>query len=285
MHEYFTRSVQGAFAILLFLFHAGAASAPLAGEEVVAYQDKKFALGVGLGMVKFDTNAKVTSKVSGRSRYVDLEGNLNLPDHDRVNTLYGAYKFNRKHSLIFGYFSIDRDATLVDFAEDFEDVLVLRARVEIEDSTRFYNFAYGYNLFQDDRSDVTLVAGLKTLDLRLRAEAMGEVSYNGETRSEVEVVEADVIAPLPLIGLNFGFDFTPEWGISARVGVVGGSYQDVSANVVETSINSHYRFSRHTGFLLGLTHFDANVDIDDDDEVTEVSYGYNGAFVGMHFTF
>jgi hypothetical protein len=34
---------------------------------------------------------------------------------------------------------------------------------------------------------------------------------------------------------------------------------------------------------LGLTHFDANIDVDEDDALTEVSYSYRGAFIGVHF--
>ncbi|MCP4767607.1 MAG: hypothetical protein GY875_15200 [Gammaproteobacteria bacterium] len=287
MHENSNHSARGFIAILLLLFHAGSAlaNASVAGEEVVAYESKKFALGVGLGIVEFDTNAKVTAKKTGGSRYIDLEGNLGLPDNDQVNTIYGAYKFNEKHSLVFGYFSIERKSSILNFSEDFNDIIVVKADVSIEDNSRFYNLGYGYTLFDDDRSDVTLIFGLKSLDLRLRAEARGEITVNGETRSRVEITEADVLAPLPLLGLNFGFNFTPKWGISTRIGLVGGTYQDVSASVVETSINSRYQFAKHAGFLLGLTYFDANVDIDDDDEVTEVSYGYTGAFVGLHFGF
>jgi hypothetical protein len=97
---------------LLLGFHADGA---LAGEEVIAYESNKFTLGVGVGIVKFDTNAKVTKKASGRSRYIDLEGNLGLPELDQVNTFYGAYRFNEKHSMVFAYFSIDRDSNLVGF--------------------------------------------------------------------------------------------------------------------------------------------------------------------------
>lgn len=182
--------MKGFIAILLLLFHAVAAlaSAGVAGEEVVAYESKKFALGVGLGIVKFDTNVKVTSKETGNSHYVDLEGNLGLSDSDQVNTIYGAYRFNEKHSLVFGYYAIERDASLLDFSGNFNDIIVVKADVSFEDSSHFYNLGYGYNLFADDRSDVTLVAGFKTIDLKLRVEASGEIIVNGETRSGVEIV-------------------------------------------------------------------------------------------------
>ena len=274
-------------AVPLLLLHASAvlANAPQAGEEVVAYESKKFALGVGVGIVKFDTNAKVTSNITGKSRYIDLEGNLGLPDTDNVNTIYGAFRFNQKHSLHFGYFSIQRDSDVLSFSESFNDIILVETNVHIEDNSRFYNLAYGYNLFEDDRSDVTLIAGLKSIDLRLKAEATGEITFNGETRSAVEVVKADVLAPLPLIGVNLGFNFTPQWAVSARVGLVTGSYQEVSALLLETSINSRYQFSEHMGLLLGLTYFDADVDIDDDEELTEVSYAYTGVFLGLHIKY
>jgi len=34
-----------------------------------------------------------------------------------------------------------------------------------------------------------------------------------------------------------------------------------------------------------MTYFNADVNIDDETELTEISYGYNGAFIGMHFAF
>ena len=105
---------------MLFGLHAGAA---FAGEEVIAYESNNFTFGVGVGIVKFDSNVKVTTKASGRSRYIDLEGNLGLPETDQVNTLYGAYRFNEKHSMVFGYFSIDRDSSIVDFSENYGDII------------------------------------------------------------------------------------------------------------------------------------------------------------------
>ena len=33
---------------------------------------------------------------------------------------------------------------------------------------------------------------------------------------------------------------------------------------------------------MGMTYFNANVDIDEDDLFTEVTYGYTGVFVGLH---
>lgn len=87
------------------LLHAGAA---LHNDDVNLYDGDKFALGVSIGIVQLDTNTKVTDKQSGSSYYIDLEGNLDLPENSRVNLLYGGYKYNERHALLFGYFAINR---------------------------------------------------------------------------------------------------------------------------------------------------------------------------------
>ena len=54
------------------------------------------------------------------------------------------------------------------------------------------------------------------------------------------------------------------WSLSTKISLVGGSFGDVSASVLQTSINSHYQFTKHTGLLLGMTYFNADVKSDDE---------------------
>jgi hypothetical protein len=94
-----------------------------------------------------------------------------------------------------------------------------------------------------------------------------------------------VFAPLPLIGLDFLYNFTPRWGMNTKVAFVRGSYEDVSAGVLQTSVHALYSFTDHVGLVFGLAYFDADVEIEDDVEKIDISYGYDGGFVGMHFIF
>ena len=270
--------------IVLFPCLAGA------GEEqtplpVTTYQQAgNLALGIGSGFVSFDSKFKVSNKKTGSRRFLDLEGNLDLPDIDRVDIVYGAYDFNQRHSLVFNYFSIKRKSVLQGFGANFDDIILLRATVEVEDRSHFFNLGYGYNLFHDDRSSITAVAGLNFLDLRLETSATGDLTVDGVTTSQVQIAEADVLAPLPLIGVNFRFSFTPQWGISTQIAFVNGSYHELSATVWQTTINSIYQLSPRTGILFGITHFDARAEIDEKDEISNVQYGYSGLFLGLHLS-
>jgi hypothetical protein len=269
--------------ILLLLFGAMPTGYVCAEQEQTnLYKDSKFALGIGMAIVKFDTNIKVTDKSTGNGIYLDLEGNLDLPDVSTVITLYGAYQFKPRHSFSFSYFNINRESEIVNFDKTLEDITVV-GMASISDTTGFYRLDYGYNLFNDTHSKIDLMAGIYAIDLRYVFQAEGDITVDGVTISDSIMEEANIFAPLPLIGLNFRFRITDSWALTTRVAFVTGSYDDLTASVTQTSINAIYGINKHFGFVMGLSYFDADIVIEDDSEKQDISYGYDGAYIGMHF--
>lgn len=132
---------------------------------------------------------------------------------------------------------------------------------------------------------MTFVAGINGMDLNLIAEAKGQITVLGFTKSEVLLSDVNIFAPLPLIGMRFGFSFTPKWSFETIISIVAGSHKDVTARLRQTSINTRYKLTKHLGLILGLTYFDADIKVKDGDVTTDVFYGYNGGFIGMHFLY
>lgn len=66
---------------------------------------------------------------------------------------------------------------------------------------------------------------------------------------------------------------------------MAGSYQDVSAVVLLSTINACYKFTDHVGLMFGIVYFDASIEIDDDIDKTDITYGYDGDYIDMHFMF
>lgn len=246
------------------------------------YNNGKFALGVGTAIVKFDTNAKYTDKTRARNTYLDLEGNLDLPEVSVVTTIYGAYQFAPKHRFGFSYFNVNRESNIFNIDKTFEDVKVV-GNASITDTTDFYQLDYGYNLFNDGHSKIDLLAGFYGLDLKYVFNASGDITIDGVTTTSSIEEETKVFAPLPLIGLDFLFRITDNWSFDTKLAFVSGSHNDLSANVFQTSINAQYRFNRYIGVVMGLAYFDADVVIEDNLEKQDISYGYDGAYIGMHF--
>jgi len=66
---------------------------------------------------------------------------------------------------------------------------------------------------------------------------------------------------------------------------VGGSYQEVSATVFQTSVRATYHATKHIGLDLGIAYFDADVTIDKDTERQEIIHGYDGISLGLQARF
>jgi len=246
------------------------------------YKDTRFALGVGAAIVRFDTNIKVADKQTGRKTYLDLEGNLDLPEVSAVTTFYGAYQFKPKHRLGFSFFSISRESEIFNIDKTFEDVRV-EGQASFTDTTNFYRLDYGYNLFKDRHSRIDFMAGVYGLDLKYVFKAEGSVTEDSVTTpGSIEDV-SDIFAPLPLVGLDFNFRITDSWNFATKVAFISGSYDDLSASISHTTIQALYRINRNIGVVMGLTYFDADIDIESSSKKRDISYGYDGAYIGMHF--
>jgi hypothetical protein len=67
---------------------------------------------------------------------------------------------------------------------------------------------------------------------------------------------------------------------------VGGSAGDVrNAFVLDTNIRAQYMFNKNWGVMMGIKYFNAEFDINKSAVKTEVSYGYDGAFLGLAISF
>lgn len=288
----------GLILALLFFIYAtiGSASEDIKQDEENKQSERlknRFGLGVGVVRVRFDTNFKFTDKASGFSVFVDGEGTLGLPENETLPFLYGYYRFARRHAIGFSYFEIKRESTLLQVNEstDFHlgDLTITagaNAKVTLTDKSSFSYLSYNYTLFEDQRSFLFASFGLYGLDLTYRLDAEGEITLQGvPVFDERYSQEASVFAPLPLLGIDAWYFFTPKWALGTKISLVAGSYQDVSALVLDTTVRAKYQFTKNIGMSLGITYFNAEVTIDEPDLKTEVDYGYDGIALGLDVRF
>jgi hypothetical protein len=249
----------------------------------------RFGLGVGVGLLRFDTNYKFTDKGSGSSVFVDGEGSIGLEENNILPFLYGYYRFNKRHGIGFSYFQIKRESTLILINEtkDFHlnDLTItagVDAKVTLTDKSSFSYLSYNYSLFDDSRSFLFASFGLYGLDLKYILDARGEITLQGTpVAGDSYNNETSVFAPLPMFGIDAWYYFTPKWALGTKISLVGGSYQDVSALVLDTSVRAKYQFTKHIGFSFGITYFNSQTTIDDPELKTEVNYGYDGIALGL----
>jgi hypothetical protein len=245
---------------------------------------KDTGLGIGYALVRFDTSVKFTDKQNNQTVFVDTEGTLDLPDWDTIPVFYGNYRFTSKHAIGFSYFEVRRESSIFDFDETLDDVTIT-GTARFLDDTRFFNIYYAYTLFEDERSYILWKFGINALDIRYVLEAEGTITYDDMTTGSYLREDTGVFAPMPLLGLDFWYAFTPKWGISSKVSLVAGNFDDYRGWVANTNIYARYNISKHFGAIFGISYFDADIIIEDDVERTDVQYSYDGVFLGMHALF
>jgi hypothetical protein len=248
-------------------------------------QKKKGIIGIGLAAVRFDTKIRFIEKQSGVSVFLDPEGNLDLPEIARVNTFYASYRLAKRHVIGAAYFAVKRDTTFFNQEINIEDVVILNGRASLSDDTKYYFIDYGYTLFEDYRSNVKGLLGIAGLDLKYTFNASGEIIIDDVPTTGTYYKDASVFAPLPLFGLDLSFAFTPRWSVATKIALVAGSYEEIKASAFQARTDARYWFTKNIGGVIGISYFNADVTIDEQTESKEITYGYGGAYAGLHFAF
>ena len=283
---------QGFILMLLVSMYSKISYAHETIEQFEVQQDR-FSFGVGVGLVRCDTNFRFTDKSSGISVFVDGEGTLGLPERESVPVFYSYYRFSKRHGISFSYFRVNREVTLLQVNEskdfplgDLTIVAGASARVTLNDESSFYDLSYNYTIFNDNRSYLFASIGLFGLDLTYSLNASGEITLQGiPVFGRNYRREASVFAPLPVFGIDAWYFFTPKWALGTKVALVGGSYQDITALVLDTTVKAKYQFAKNVGFTFGITYFNAEVTVDEPDFKAEVDYGFDGVALGIDMRF
>jgi hypothetical protein len=246
---------------------------------------RTLSVGIAAGLVRFDTNFKITDRETGTSVFLDAEGTLQLPETKVIPLVYGYWQPSPKHGLGFGFFSVRRDSELIAIDRSFDD-LRLDGRATLTDDTRFYALTYNYTVFQDSRAFVFASFGIKAIDLEYQFDAVGQVSLDGEViESGTYSRTIEQFAPIPLAGIDAWFALTDKWSFGARAAFVAGDVSDVRAVITESSIRAKYDFNEHVGLIFGINYFDGDITINAADEKQEINYGFDGVMLGIDVGF
>jgi len=251
--------------------------------ESSSKNNRGLSIGAGPSLVRFDSNLKITNKSSGSHLYIDTEGTLGLPKQDSAPLIFGSYRFANRHGIAASYFDIRRENILLDQELDLGDYTAY-GDIRLQDTSDFYSLNYSYSLFEDERSFVLASFGIFGLDLGLGLEATGGI-IDGDTVINQQSLNTNisVFAPLPLIGLDFWYAYTPKWGVGTKVSFISGSYNDLSATLLDTVVRARYTFSKHFDVLMGIKYFNAEVEVNNNRYLNELSYGLDGFFFGLNY--
>ena len=245
------------------------------------YRRTRLSVGVAASYAYFNSDATYYDKVNDRRIYISPEGQLGLSRTQFIPAFYGFWHPGKRHWVGFSFFTINREGNSANIDRDLGDYKV-KGNIYMSDRSSFYHLSYNYLFFHDDRAFILGAIGVYGIHLKAEIEAKGEIIINDEPEdSRYHKDNVDKIAPFPLIGVHAQFAVNERWYFGAGAALVGGKFEEMAAFAFESKISARFVITKNFSILGELMFFNADTQIDKENEKTKSRYGFTALFLGV----
>ena len=244
-----------------------------AGEWINPGEERFLFVG-GVFLPALDRSVRVDNTSLGIGDEIDLEDDLGFDDTQ--TTFYGGgfWRFFPRHRFGVGYFRF-KDETTATALRDLtigDEVYPAGASLTSEFKFEIFPINYSYSFLKREKMELAGTIGLHWY--RISFAVAGSASL-GTQDADAEIT-GKANAPLPLLGLNFRYNFTPKWTASIVAQAFALSIGDFDGSLVNLGVRTEYWFFNHLGAGLALNGFRLDVEVDSSDWQGELEYKYFG---------
>lgn len=239
--------------------------------------DDNYSLLLGGYFSNVDSNYQGKGKRGRVSADLDLE-TLGLDDDEIQPFLHGKIRFNERWRLDLHAFGTDRGSTKeADFDVDLGEAGTIPVGVSVRTnfSAAIYAARVGYSFLRTPRSEIGAGFGLHVADLDVGIS--GDLNVGDSEDVPFTVSEnADVLAPLPTVGLFASYAFTDTLSVHGQLGYFTLSYDKYDGSLVDLFAMIEYRPFENVGFGAGYSLMDADLGIDGDRKRDSFELNFKG---------
>ena len=188
---------------------------------------------------------------------INAEDDLGLDDSQLLPQVELTLLPGERHLIRLSRFAIDRSAAThleKNISFDDQDYLV-GERVDSILNLTMFGLTYGYRFIVAPRGEISASFGIQIAD----------VEANAVVRSRVVRESESGVAPLPLLGLEGRYDFSPRWSMEARVQYLTVNETDVDGSILDARLGVTWRMNPYLLFGLGYRTFQIDVNSADED--------------------
>ena len=259
-------------AIVLVTKTFWAASGALAAEadtDALPWKTWEFTLGGYL--TTHDASLRVDSDTLGRGTEIDMEDDLGFDKTLETVRFDATWRFLPRHRASFSVYQFSRDAsrTLNRTIQYGDRVFVIDATVASEFDMTVYKASYAYSVIQNAEFDLGLSAGLHLMDMK------SSIAVTGLGVSE----SAELLAPLPVLGLRGAWAITPTVFLKANLDVFAISIDDTRGRFTDALVALEYNAFEHFGVGIGYNRVYMNIKADGDKFDGEAGAGFGAVMV------
>ena len=245
-----------AFTAASILMGAGLLSGNTANAQEaksVAFPDK-YMIRLGSYFVsRADTDITVLSSV-GAGTSISFSKDLGGETTDSVPRIDGYYRFNDRHRLEFGSFTIDRNGTTTT-SVTIGDPPALTGTITSNIEYTTTKIGYAYSFYHSPQVELSLAAGLNITKY--------DISYSGSTGGSGS---NGVTAPLPVFGLQMTYAISPKWSVRYLSESFFIDIEDtLKGTLLNYELDIEYKMTKNFAIGAGITRVSTDFTVDDDD--------------------
>jgi len=209
-----------------------------------------FTLKLGGYFIGIQDTSIYTQK-NGIGATIDLQDLFDMDEKVSVGRVNAIYKFSPKHRVEFAWYSIHSESSKsADFV--FKDVPInASAGLNIYFNTDIYKINYAYSVYKTSKFEFSFRAGFHITRIKTGYDARYNINEINESFEEDAIA---ITAPLPVLGLGFNYDFSPNLRFNYTVDYFALSYDSsISGAMSDSVISLDYNFNRYIGIGGGLS--------------------------------
>jgi hypothetical protein len=254
------------FLIFLMAFCLGSPISLFAADKDTPELDR-FKLNLGAFIPFFNSELRVDSPTLGKGTIIDLEDRLGLDENITQFRADGYLRFFRRHRLQLGYYQLSRSAsTQLTDPVQFGDTIFPAITVKTETDISVYEASYMFSFLQNENLEIAGTLGAQTIDI--------DASIAGGNGQYSE--SASVVGPLPVIGLDLIYKFTPDLHLTSRAQFFTFEIDKYDGTLIDFRAALEYRFYKYFGIGVGYNSFFVDLDIDGSKLLGKVDYRFQG---------
>ncbi len=269
----------GSVAVLAIISTASAAFGQV-------YEKSRFEISAGGYITTFDSTIRVDVNDVDLGTIIKLEDALGLEEQLTVFRVDGVWRIADRHKIEGRIYDFGRSAG-IEIEEEIEfdgQTFVAGAFVESSIDLALFAISYQYSLIRRPRAELSIGAGLNTVDLKADL-AAGATFEGDELISGAVSASEGLLAPVPTVNAN------GQYYLTKRLSLLGGadyftlSIDALDGYLIDARAGAQFDFSENFAAIIEYNLVDIDVSSDIDDFRGAVSLKYDAIFASAKVSF